>query len=223
MKKSQRKKKKPEEIIEEITEEKESDESTSENEDISNGPRTITINSYGDWNRKVRNQISNLGHCDGYCPISVSNKPFEIVSPYGSSVAFDPMVDNWQGEWRGPIEGFRRLDPDGEGILDHRWTGTAILRIDSSDWSEVKFLLTGANYLTVEGSRSGVGVDNIPQVEMSAPQPWTSRLSEVQGQKGYFEGNGLWGQFGRSNGTPSSVTGHLDRAGHVATFTAQKQ
>ena len=123
--------------------------------------------------------------------ISVSNRPFKIVSPYGSSVAFDPMVDHWQGEWRGPIEGFRKLDPDGEGILDHRWTGTAILRIDSTDWSEVKFLLTGANYMTVEGSKSGVGVDNIPQVEMSAPVPWTSKLSEVQGQKGYFEGNSM--------------------------------
>lgn len=157
--------------------------------------------------------------------------PTEIRSPFGETAAFDPAADQWTATWTGQIEGYRHTDPDGVGVgLDRRWTGTAKLRIEAAQASEVRFWGENMRYDLEAGGRSGTSPDlsqeppDGPDGPVSPDTAWVATLSTAIGEKGYFSGTGIHGQFAVAPAgvTPTRAIGHLQRRGHTAVFEVDR-
>ena len=152
----------------------------------------------------------------------IPEAPTEIRSPFGETAAFDPAADQWTATWTGEIEGYRHPDPDGAGVrLSRRWTGTAKLRIEAAQLSQVRFWSENLLYDLEAGGPAVIGPDHIPDTSGNA---WVATLSTASGEKGYFSGDEIHGQFGAAPaGTiPSSAIGHIQDAGYTGVFKVSR-
>ena len=123
-------------------------------------PSYASYASYGEWNRGIRNAFPALARCKVGCANVIPEAPTEIRSPFGETAAFDPAADQWTATWTGEIEGYRHPDPDGAGVrLSRHWTGTAKLRIEAAQASEVRFWGENMRYDLEAGGRSGTSPD----------------------------------------------------------------
>ena len=194
-------------------------------------PSYASYATYGEWNRGIRNAFPALARCTAGCAFVIPEGPTEIRSPFGETAAFDPAVDQWTATWTGQIEGYRHTDPDDVGVgLDRRWTGTAKLRIEAAQASEVRFWGENMRYDLEAGGRSGTGPDlgqgppDGPVSPVSPDTAWVATLSTAIGEKGYFSGNGVHGQFeaAEAGTTPSRAIGHIQKAGHTGVFEVSR-
>ena len=174
--------------------------------------------TYAEWNQQVRDAFPALASCTEACDTLVPMDTATIRSPFGETAAFDPAVDDWSGTWGGSISGYRHVDPDGDGTGVRRdWTGDAKLAIESTDLSRVRFWGENLRYRLSDHTTSTVSPDRIPQTRADA---WVATLSTAAGQKGYFSGSGVYGQFTatRPGRDPDLATGHIHRDGHTGAF-----
>ena len=183
------------------------------------------------WNRGIRNAFPALARCTAGCAFVIPEGPTEIRSPFGETAAFDPAADQWTATWTGQIEGYRHTDPDEVGAgLDRRWTGTAKLRIEAAQASEVRFWGENMRYDLEAGGISKIGPDlsretpDGPDGPVSPDTAWVATLSTAIGEKGYFSGTGIHGQFAVAPAgvTPTRAIGHLHRRGHTAVFEVDR-
>ena len=187
--------------------------------------------SYGAWNQQIRDIFPTIAACLAGCGELVPAAPANIVSPFGATAAFDPAQDQWAATWTGGIEGYRFSDPDAVGTgLDRRWTGEAKLKIESMEPSHVRFWVEEARYDLEAGGRSGVSPDlrldtpGSPDGPYSPDTAWVATLSTAIGEKGYFSGNGVHGQFDAAPAgvTPTRAIGHFQRRGHTGVFEVSR-
>ena len=189
-------------------------------------PTPNAFGSYGVWNNAIEAAFPGLADCTAQCADLIPAAPSTFVSPFGADAAFDPTMDQWAATWTGPMEGYFHIDPDNDGPIDNRWTGTAKLQIEARAPSTVRLWGENMRYDLEEGGSSGVGVSGVPDSRSGA---WSATLSTEAGEKGYFsfsddQGREIHGQFEAAapGTTPSRVVGHFQRAGHRATFEASR-
>ena len=117
--------------------------------------------------------------------------------------------------------GIRRLDPDEDGPSTPYWTGTAVLKIESETPASVLFWTEETAFRLDDGRRRGQGPGDVPDKQAAA---WTAVVSTTAGQKGYFSGSQIHGQFNASSAgtTPSGAIGHFQSGGQTGTFEVSK-
>ncbi len=177
--------------------------------------------SYAGWNSSVEGAFPLLETCSAPCATPVPADPGDVVSAFGDTAAFDPATDQWEATWTGDMVGIRHSGSPGTGLA-RRWTGTAKLEIRATDRGNVRFWGENMRHNLEAGGMSTTAPDGIPTDSAAA---WVAALSTTAGEKGYFSGDKVFGQFAppeTPGATPDSALGHITNDDHVALFEVAK-
>ena len=187
----------------------------------------VSYGSYGAWNRSIRDTFPRMATCatayicDGLLPALTGT----IESPFGSTAAYDPVTDDWAATWSGEIEGYRHSDHDGDGPDGRHFMGTAKLKIVGTQTTHVRFWTERVYYQLADGSGRGTGSPGLNAMPDREGEALRIPLSTAAGEKGYFSGEGVHGQFAvpETGATvPPGAAGHLKRSGHTAVFEVRR-